>query len=96
MLAVMTVKTAGGAAYSIEYRGLPGAGKQLSVLRHGGPDDPPETNRPMAPDRWYRVNLLTPLPPEIGTKVAMVLDPDDEVEPIVRYSTTVMSVVGTL
>ena len=96
MLAVMTVRTAGGAAYSIEYRDLDGAGKQLSVLRHGGPDDPPETNKPMAADRWYRVNLLTPLPPEIGTKLAMVLDPDGDTEPIVRYSTTVMSTVGTL
>jgi hypothetical protein len=96
MLAVMTVTTAGGAAYSIEYRGLDGAGKQLSVLRKGGPDDPPETNKPMAADRWYRVTMLTPLPPEIGTKVAMVLDPDGGTDPIVRYSTTVMSVVGTL
>ena len=96
MLAVMTVRTAGGAAYSVEYRDVSGAGKQLSVLRHGGPDDPPETNRPMAADRWDRGTLLTPLPPEIGTKVAMVLDPDGDTDPIVRYSTTVMSVVGTL
>jgi hypothetical protein len=96
MLAVMTVRTAGGAAYSIEYRQVGGAGRQLSVLRHGGPDDPPETNKPMDADRWYRVTMLTPLPPEIGTKVAMVLDPSDDTDPIVRYSTTVMSVVGTL
>ena len=92
----MTVRTAGGAAYSIEYRNVSGAGKQLSVLRQGGPDDPPETNKPMEADRWYRVTMLTPLPPEIGTKVAMVLDPDGGIDPIVRYSTTVMSVVGTL
>lgn len=96
MLPVMTVRTAGGAAYSIEFRHLPGAEGRLAVLRHGGPDDPPETNKPMDADRWYRVEMLTPLPPEIGTKLAMVLDPDDDTDPIVRYSTTVMSVVGTL
>ena len=93
---MLTVRTKGGATYSIEFRDVRSAGKQLSVLRHGGPDDPPETNKPMAADRWYRVTMLTPLPPEIGTKVAMVLDPDGDTDPIVRYSTTVMSVVGTL
>ena len=93
----MTVRTQGGAAYSIEYRDLDGAGQRLAVLRHGGPDDPPETNKPMAADRWYRVAMLTPLPPEIGTRVAMVLDPiEGDQDPIVRYSTMVMSVVGVL
>ena len=49
----------------------------------------------MAADTWYRVAMLTPLPPEIGTKVAMVLDPvDGDADPVVRYSTMVMSVVG--
>ena len=51
----------------------------------------------MTADTWYRVAMLTPLPPEIGTKVAMVLDPvDGDADPVVRYSTTVMSVVGVL
>ena len=91
---MMTLRTRGGAAYSIEYRDLDGAGLRLAILRHGGPDDPPETNKPMAADTWYRVAMLTPLPPEIGTKVAMVLDPvDGDADPVVRYSTMVMSVV---
>lgn len=89
--------TQGGAVYSIAYRDLHGAGQRLAVLRHGGPDDPPETNKPMREDTWYRVALLTPLPPQIGTQVAMVLDPvEGDTAPIVRYSTTVMSVVGVL
>ncbi|MBW4041195.1 MAG: hypothetical protein HIU86_03575 [Acidobacteria bacterium] len=93
----MTVTTRGGAVYSIDYRDLDGAGLRLAVLRHGGPDDPPETNKPMSSDTWYRVALLTPLPPEIGTQVAMVLDPiEGDADPIVRYSTTVMSTVGVL
>ena len=51
----------------------------------------------MAEDTWYRVAVLTPLPPEIGTHVAMVLDPvDGDTEPIVRFSTLVTSVVGVL
>ena len=93
----MTVTTQGGAVYSIEYRDLDGAGMRLACSRHGGPDDPPETNKPMAPDRWYRVAMLTPLPPQIGTSIAMVLDPvEGDAEPVVRYSTTIMSVVGVL
>jgi hypothetical protein len=71
----MTIRTKGGAAYSIDYRDLDGTGPRLAVWRHGGPDDPPETNKPMDADRGYRVSLLTPLPPEIATQVAMVLDP---------------------
>ena len=93
----MTVTTQGGAVYSVEYRDLDGTGNRLAVLRHGGPDDPPETNKPMAPDRWHRVTLLTPLPPEIGTQVAMVLNPiEGDAEPVVRYSTMVVSTVGVL
>jgi hypothetical protein len=94
---VMTVTTQGGAVYSIDYRDLDGRGKRLAILRHGGPDDPPESNKPMDADRWYLVSVLTPLPPEIATQVAMVLDPvEGDEAPIVRYSTMVMSVVGTL
>jgi hypothetical protein len=51
----------------------------------------------MAEDTCYRVALLTPLPPEIGTRVAMVLEPvERDADPIVRYSTVVMSCVGVL
>jgi hypothetical protein len=94
---MMTVTTKGGAVYSIDYRDLAEGGKRLSILRRGGPDDPAETNAPMVQDTWYRVALLTPLPPQIGTRVQMVLDPvvgDDD--PVVRTSSLVMSVVGTL
>jgi hypothetical protein len=93
----MSIRTQGGAAYSLEYRDLDGAGKRLAILRHGGPDDPPETNKPMDAGRWYRVALLSPLPPEIGTNLAMVLDPvEGDTDPVARYSTMVMSVVGVL
>jgi hypothetical protein len=93
----MTVTTRGGAVYSIDYRDLDGAGQRLAVCRLGGPDDPPGSSKPMAEDTWYRVAVLTPLPPEIGTHVAMVLDPvDGDTEPIVRFSTLVTSVVGVL
>jgi hypothetical protein len=93
----MRITTKGGAVYSIAYRDLEGAGQRLAVRRHGGPDDPPETNKPMDADRWYRVALLTPLPPRIGTRVQMILDPiEGDADPVVRYSTLVMSVVGTL
>jgi hypothetical protein len=93
----MTITTKGAAVYSIEYRDLDGAGNRLAIRRHGGPDDPPETNKPMDADRWYRVALLTPLPPEIGTLVRMVLDPvEGDADPVVRISTVVLSVVGLL
>jgi hypothetical protein len=93
----MVVTTKGGAVYSIDYRDLDGAGKRLSVLRRGGPDDPSATNKPMVEDTWYRVAVLTPLPPQIGTRVQMVLDPvEGDDDPVVRSSTLVMSVVGTL
>lgn len=95
--AVMTIRTQGGAAYSIEYRDLDGAGDRLAIKRHGGPDDPPETNKPMLADRWYRVNVLTPLPPEIATTISMVLDPvEGDEDPVVRKSTMVISTVGAL
>jgi hypothetical protein len=93
----MTVTTRGGAVYSIDYRDLDGTGQRLAIMRRGGPDDPPETNKPMLADRWYQVNVLTPLPPEIGTKVQMILDPNQgDAKPIVRIPTMVMSVVGVL
>jgi hypothetical protein len=93
----MTVTTKGGAVYSIDYRDLDGAGKRLAIRRDGGPDDPPESSKPMAAGRWYQVNVLTPLPPEIGTQVRMILDPvEGDTDPLVRVSTTVMSVVGVL
>jgi hypothetical protein len=92
-----TITTKGHAVYSIEYRDLDGAGQRLAVRRHGGPDDPPETNKPMQADRWYLVAMLSPLPPEIGTRVRMILNPiEGDTDPVVRVSTTVMSVVGTL
>lgn len=94
---MMALTTRGGAVYSLEYRDLTGSGARLAVLRRGGPDDPPETNKPMAQNTWYRVATLTPLPPEIGSKVAMILDPiDGDQAPIVRYTTTVISTVGLL
>jgi hypothetical protein len=93
----MTITTEGGAVYSLEYRDLDGAGRRLAVKRHGGPDDPPETNKLMVEDRWYRVAVLTPLPPQIGTRVQMVLDPiEGDLDPVVRSSTMVVSVVGVL
>lgn len=93
----MTVRTQGGAVYSIEYRDFDGAGTRLGTRRRGGPDDPPETNKPMVADRWYRVSVLTPLPPEIGTTISMILEPlDDGREPVVRRSTMVISTVGVL
>ena len=94
---MMTIRTQGGAVYSIEYREFDGSGTRLGVQRHGGPDDPPQTNKPMLAGRWYRVNVLTPLPPEIGTTISMVLDPiGGEQDPVVRRSTMVMSTVGVL
>jgi hypothetical protein len=93
----MTVTTKDGAVYSIEYRDLDGAGTRLACRRAGGPDDAPESPRPMIADRWYEVATLDPLPPAIAARLAMVLDPvDGDADPIVRYSTVVMSVVGTL
>jgi hypothetical protein len=93
----MTITTKGGAVYSLEYRNLDGSGQRLAVKWHGGPDDPPETNKPMVEDRWYRVAVLTPLPPHVGTRVQMVLDPiEGDLDPVVRSSTTVVSVVGVL
>ncbi len=83
--------------YSIEYRDFDGSGDRLGIMRKGGPDDPEDTNKPMFPDRWYRVNVLTPLPPEIGSTISMILDPvPGEDDPIVRKSTMVMSTVGVL
>lgn len=93
----MTVTTMGGAVYSIEFRDLDGAGRRLAISRNGGPDDPPETNKPMRADTWYEVSVLTPLPPEIGTHVRMILNPiEDDPDPVVRQSTVVVSVVGLL
>jgi hypothetical protein len=93
----MIVTTQGGAIYSIQYRYNEGKGRGLGIKRHGGPDDPPETNKPMTADRWYRVAILVPLPPEIATALLMVLDPiEGDQDPVVRRSTTVISVVGTL
>ncbi|MFD1720696.1 hypothetical protein [Amnibacterium endophyticum] len=93
----MTVRTQGGAVYSIEYRDFDDTGRRLGVLRHGGPDDPSGTNKPMREDTWYRVNVLSPLPPEIGTQLRMILDPmEDDPDPVVRQTTMVMSVVGML
>lgn len=93
----MVVSTQGGAVYSLQYRDFDGSGTRLGVRRSGGPDDPVETNKPMRADTWYRVNVLTPLPPEIGTRVAMVLDPiEGDTEPVVRYTTMIISVTGIL
>ncbi|MDP9116100.1 MAG: hypothetical protein M3O28_02335 [Actinomycetota bacterium] len=94
---MLTVRTKDGAVYSLGYRDVDGMGERLAALRHGGPDDPPRTNKPMAADQWFVVAMLTPLPPEIGSRMAMVLNPvEGDADPIVRYSTTVMSVVGVL
>jgi hypothetical protein len=93
----MTITTKGGAVYTLAYRDFDGAGTRLGIRRQGGPDDPEDTNKPMLADTWYRVAIMSPLPPEIATRVQMVLDPVvDDVEPVVRYSTPVMSVVGVL
>lgn len=93
----MTISTKGGAAYTLQYRDFDGAGTRLGICRHGGPNDPEHTNKPMIPDTWYRVIVMTPLPPEIATRVQMILDPvDGDLMPLVRYSTDVMSVVGVL
>jgi hypothetical protein len=93
----MTVTTQGGAVYSIEYRDLDDTGRRLAIRRQGGPDDPAATNKPMLAGVWYQVDVMTPLPPEIGTRVRMILDPiDDGTDPVVRVSTRVMSVVGLL
>jgi hypothetical protein len=41
--------------------------------------------------------MLSPLPPEVGTRLRMILNPiGGDTAPVVRVSTTVMSVVGTL
>ena len=93
----MTVRTRGGAVYSIEYRDFDGSGSRLGILRQGGPEDPEETNKPMREAVWYRVNVLSPLPPQIGTMLRMILDPiEDDPDPVVRQTKMVMSVVGTL
>lgn len=94
---MLTVRTKDGAVYSLEYREVDDVGERLAALRHGGPDDPRTTNSPMAAATWSVVAMLTPLPPVIGSRMAMVLDPvESDADPIVRYSTTVMSVVGVL
>ncbi|WP_375406949.1 hypothetical protein [uncultured Amnibacterium sp.] len=94
---VLTVRTKDGAVYSLDYREVDDVGERLTALRHGGPDDPPTTNSPMAAGRWFVVAMLTPLPPVVGSRMAMVLNPvEGDADPIVRYSTTVMSVVGVL
>ncbi|GAA2754131.1 hypothetical protein [Amnibacterium kyonggiense] len=93
----MTITTKGGAVYTLAYRDFDGAGTRLGISRKGGPDDPEDTNKPMLPDTWYRVAIMTPLPPEIASRVQMVLDPvEGDADPIVRFSTPVMSVVGVL
>ena len=93
----MRISTQDGAVYTLDYRDLQGSGARLTIMRHGGPDDPPRTNKPMIADRWYLVNVLTPLPPEIATTMQMVLDPvEDDTDPVVRHSTVIMSVVGSL
>lgn len=51
----------------------------------------------MAENQWSRAAVLTPLPPVIGTRVQMVLDPiEGDRHPVGRSSTTVVSVVGLL
>lgn len=93
----MAISPKGGAVYSLEYRDFNGSGNRLDISPNGGPDDPEAMNKPMLPDTWYRVAVMTPLPPEIASRVQMILDPvEGDADPVVRYSTDVMSVVGIL
>jgi hypothetical protein len=93
----MTITTKGGAVYTLAYRDFDGSGSRLGIIRRGGPDEPAESNRPMLADSWYRVAIMTPLPPQIASRLQMILDPvEGDIDPVVRYSTPVMSVVGVL
>lgn len=89
----MTVTTRDGTGYVLEYRDLDGSGKRLAICRMGGPDDTRD-GRPMVVQHWYRVSVLTPMPPELGSRMHMILDPQEDVPPVVRTSAMVVAVVG--
>ena len=97
MLAITTKEEA---VYDFEYQDVDGNGERLSTRRRTGPDDHDShdsSGGPVVERRWYRVSVLTPMPPRIGDAMTLVLEPTKpEGPPIVRHTSIVMSVVGTL
>lgn len=97
---MLIITTKEDAVYALEYRDLDGNGERLAALRRSGPDDHDSHGAgggPMTAHRWYHVSVLDPAPPQIAGPMTLVLDPPtDGATPIVRRTSTVVSVVGTL
>lgn len=97
---MLIITTKESAVYAFEYRDLDGNGERLAALRRAGPDDHDglsATGGPMAARRWYPVSVLEPARPRIAGPMVLVLDPlEPGAAPIVRRTSTVLSVVGML
>lgn len=95
---MLTIVTREQVTYRLDYRDLDGSGQRLTLLREEGPDDDDVIDHSrIDPGRWYLVDVLEPLPPRAGEAMTLVLHERDQPHaPVIRRTTSAMSVVGTL